>query len=248
MKPIIGITTYGRYEKDLANPYYDHHFSLPALYIDAIRRAGGIPFLIPPGETDWEEILATVDGILITGGADIDPERYGGDRSHPKLTRLDAERDEMELDLVRHLTDVTPAPTLCICRGMQVMNVALGGSLHEHVADVHPDDVHRSDDGGWTIQPVEVLQTSLLAEVMQATEVATYSGHHQGVKTLAAGLRVAAVASDGIIEAIEHPEMPWMLGVQWHPEITAAEDPTQQRLFDELVAEARKRRIRRSGR
>ncbi|MCB0008878.1 MAG: gamma-glutamyl-gamma-aminobutyrate hydrolase family protein, partial [Anaerolineales bacterium] len=84
--------------------------------------------------------------------------------------------------------------------------------------------------------------SSLLAEVMGATQVATYSGHHQGVKTLAQGLKVAASASDGIVEAIEHPGMPWLIGVQWHPEITAAEDPTQQRLFDELVAEAARRR------
>ena len=241
MRPIIGITTYGRFEKDLANPYYEHHFSLPTLYIDAVRRAGGLPFLIPPGESAWEEVLAVVDGVLITGGADINPELYGGDGSHPKLTRLDHERDEMELSLVRHLVDVTPAPTLCICRGMQVLNVALGGSLYEHVADVHPEDVHRGPDGGWTVQPVEVVPSSLLAEVMGATQVATYSGHHQGVKTLAAGLKISASASDGIVEAIEHPSLPWMIGVQWHPEITAAEDPTQQRLFDELVAEAARR-------
>lgn len=248
MKPIIGITTYGRYEKDLANPYYEYHFSLPALYIDALRRAGGLPFLITPGESDWEQVMATVDGLVISGGADIDPRRYGGDPSHPKLTRLDPERDEMELGLIRFLTDVTPAPTLCICRGMQVLNVALGGTLHEHVADVYPEDVHRSDDGGWTVQPVEVRPSSRLAEIMGATEVATYSGHHQGVKELAAPLQVVATASDGIVEAVEHPGVPWLVGVQWHPEITAADDPTQQRLFDELVAEAarvRAKRVRR---
>jgi putative glutamine amidotransferase len=237
MKPIIAVTTYGRYEKDLANPWYKEHFSLPAMYIDAIRRAGGIPLLLPPGEEDLTAVLAAVDGVLITGGSDIRPIEYGGNSQHPQLTVHDPERDKLELTLVRHLVNGTRLPTLCICRGEQVLNVALGGTLHEHVADLHPEDIHRNEDV-WARQEVNVVPTSLLAEVMQATTVVTCSGHHQAVKEVAPGLRIAATAPDGIIEAIEHPGMPWMLGVQWHPEVTAAEDPTQQRLFDELVREA----------
>ncbi|MEM7114466.1 MAG: gamma-glutamyl-gamma-aminobutyrate hydrolase family protein [Chloroflexota bacterium] len=238
MKPIIAITTYGRYEKELATPYYQYHFALPAMYIDAIRRAGGIPFLVPPGEENWDDVLETVDGVLITGGADVNPAEYDGNTTHEKLTRLDPERDKTELTLVQELTNGQYLPTLCICRGMQVLNVALGGSLHEHVADVHPEDIHRGPDGGWTVQEAFVHPQSLLAEVMQAESVATYSGHHQAIKQLGENLNVSATAADGIIEAIEHANLPWLIGVQWHPEITAAEDVTQQRLFDELVQEA----------
>jgi putative glutamine amidotransferase len=239
MKPIIAVTTYGRYEKDLANPWYKLHFSLPALYVDAVRRAGGVPLLLPPGETDVAAVLATVDGLLVTGGVDIHPAQYGGDSQHPQLTHFDTERDALELALVQEVIgNGRPLPTLCICRGMQVLNVALGGTLHEHVADLHPHDIHRGDDGGWTVQEVNIIPTSLLAEVMQATTVATYSGHHQAVKGLGTGLRVVATAVDGITEAVEHPDMPWLLGVQWHPEITAADDATQQQLFDELVQAA----------
>lgn len=242
MKPIIAVTTYGRFEKDTANPYYQHHFCMPTLYIDAVRRAGGVPFLLPPGEADWEAVLATVDGVLITGGADINPAEYGGDTAHPQLTTLDWERDKSELELVRRLANGRFLPTLAICRGMQVVNVALGGTLHEHVADVYPADIHRGADGGWTVQTIDVQPSSLLAEVIQAERVASYTGNHQAVRVVAPGLRVSATAADGVIEAIEHTGLPWLLGVQWHPEKSAADDPAQQRLFDELVQEAARRK------
>ncbi len=241
MKPIIAITTYGRYEKRLDSAYYDDYFVLPSLYVEAVRRAGGIPFLLVPGEEDWESTLAAVDGIVISGGADIHPDEYGGNAEHEELEITDRERDKSELTLVNHLLNGRHVPTLFICRGMQVLNVALGGSLYEHVADVHPEDIHRSENGGWTVQEAEVIGSSLLAEVMQATKVATFSGHHQAIKELAPDLRVSATAADGIIEAVEHVNIPWLIGVQWHPEITAAEDPSQQRLFDGLVREARRR-------
>ena len=238
MKPIIAITTYGRYEKDISTPWYKEHYSLPALYIDAVRRAGGIPLLLPPGEENVAKVLARVDGVLVTGGADIHPEAYQGNSEHPELTDLDAERDEMELALIHYLIDESKLPTLCICRGMQVLNVALGGSLHEHVADKLTEDIHRGKDGVWTTHTVNVLPGSLPAKVMQTDQVSTYSGHHQAIKELAIDLRVSATAPDGVIEAVEYPELPWIFGVQWHPEITAASDPTQQRLFDALVQEA----------
>ncbi|MCA9995303.1 MAG: gamma-glutamyl-gamma-aminobutyrate hydrolase family protein [Anaerolineales bacterium] len=245
MKPIIAITTYGRFEKETASPYYQHHFCLPTLYIDAVRRAGGIPFLLPPGEADLAAALAAVDGVLITGGGDVDPAEYGGNVEHPTLGGIDWERDESELKLVRMVANNGRfLPTLAICRGMQVVNVALGGSLYENIADVRPEDIHRGDDGGWTMHTVEVLPSSLLAEVVQAERVTIYSGNHQAVKVVAPGLRAAATAADGMIEAIEHTGLPWLLGVQWHPEKSAAEDPTQQRLFDELVQEAARRKVK----
>jgi len=244
MQPIIALTTYGRYEKDLSTAWYQDHFSLPALYVDAVRRAGGVPLMLPPGANYIAALLASVDGVIVTGGADIHPASYGGNMQHPQLTLLDTERDKFELTLVRHLIANEKVPTLCICRGMQILNVALGGSLHEHVADNLPKDIHRGEDGGWTLHEVSIKPASLLAAVTQDTTVVAYSGHHQAIKNIASDLLVSAVASDGVIEAVEHTDLPWMLGVQWHPEITAAEDPAQQRLFDVLVQEAAKNKSR----
>ena len=238
MKPIIALTTYGRYEKDLSNPWYKEHFSLPALYIDAVRRAGGIPILLPPGEEDLESVLARVDGLIITGGIDVHPSTYGGDTTHPELSNFDDQRDHLELDLVRHLLDAKKIPSLYICRGVQILNIALGGTLHEHVADTIPKDIHRGDDGVWRVHDIHIEADSLAAKVMGSEKVSTYSGHHQAIKKLASNLRITATAPDGVIEAVEHTQIPWMLGVQWHPEITAEHDPTQQRLFNALVQEA----------
>ena len=235
MKPIIAVTTYGRYEKDISTAWYKEHYSLPALYIDAVRRAGGIPLLLPPGEENIAKVLTVVDGVLVTGGADIHPEVYQGNPEHSEMAELDHERDEMEIALIQYLVDERKLPTLCICRGMQVLNVALGGTLHEHVADTLPEDIHRGEDGGWTTHEVNLIPESLPAKVMQANTVITYSGHHQAINELAIDLRVSATAPDGVIEAVEHIAMPWIFGVQWHPEITAASDPTQQRLFNALV-------------
>ncbi|MCP4142300.1 MAG: gamma-glutamyl-gamma-aminobutyrate hydrolase family protein [Chloroflexi bacterium] len=240
MKPIIALTSYGRYEKDLSNPWYKEHFSLPALYIDALRRAGGIPLLIPPGEKDIAAILSIVNSVIVTGGADIHPSIYGGNSEHPQLTDFDRERDTLELALVHHLLEVPKIPSLYICRGMQILNIALGGTLHEHVADAIPEDIHRGDDGVWRMHGVRIKPKTLAASVMGSEEISTTSGHHQAIKELASDLKISATAPDGVIEAVEHKSAPWMLGVQWHPEITAKEDPTQQRLFDALVKEAMK--------
>lgn len=240
MKPVIALTTYGRYEKDLATVYHKYQFSVPAPYVDAVRRAGGLPLLLPPGENDWEALLATVDGVLISGGADLSPSTYGGDNGHEALTALDWERDQSELSLIRTVVEsdnprIRAIPTLCVCRGIQVLNVALGGSLYEHIADIRTEDIHRGPQGGWAIHDVDVVPASLLAKAMKATHVTTNSGHHQAIKEVASGLTVTATAPDGIIEAVEHEELPWLLGVQWHPEASADVDPTQQRLFDALV-------------
>ena len=239
MKPIIGITTYGRNEVPIDSRYYDAYYAVPAAYVDAVRRAGGVAVLLAPGEVDWTHALAALDGLVITGGADIEPARYGGDNEHPDLTRLAPDRDASDFALLQTLLDRVDAPTLCICRGMQVLNVALGGSMHEHIPDVQPVDIHRGDDDGWTVQPLTALADSKVATAMQAQQVATFSGHHQAVKKVAADLRVTATAPDGIIEALEHTAHPWLVGVQWHPECSAHEDETQQRLFDALVEKAK---------
>ena len=138
-------------------------------------------------------------------------------------------------------------PTLCICRGMQLLNVVLGGSLHEHIPDLQAEDIHRSAEGGWIVQPLCALPSSKVATAMQSPQVATYSGHHQAVKSVAPNLQITATAPDGIIEALEHSEHPWLVGVQWHPECSAHEDLSQQRLFDALVEKARACRKQRQG-
>lgn len=238
IKPRIGITTGGRSEGYIKSRHYDEFYSLPAPYVDAVRRAGGIPLLIPPGENDWGAILPLLDGVIVTGGTDIDPIEYGGDRSNPHVLPADRERDRSELGLLRWLLDEGDKPLLCICRGLQALNVAAGGTLHEHIPDIRADDIHRNEAGLWAMQEVQVESDSLIAEVMGLTALRTSSGHHQAVKDLAPRLRVVASAADGIIEALELPGHPWLIAVQWHPEVTAAHDPSQQALFDALTQKA----------
>ena len=243
--PVIGLTTYGRHETGFKTTHYAEWFAIPTLYVDAVRRAGGIPVLLPPGESSWDAILNILDAVVVIGGGDIHPDNYNGNNTHPQLARLDAERDASELALVAKLAGESPIPTLCICRGMQVANVALGGTLHEHVEDIVLEDIHRGVDKGWTVQPLRAEPGSKLAEIMKAIEVATYSGHHQALKELGEGLSVTATAEDGIIEAVELTGHPWFIAVQWHPEVSASEDATQQRIFDELVKIAREIRPKR---
>jgi putative glutamine amidotransferase len=238
MKPIIGISTYGRDERKIKTRYYDEFFYLPTHYVDAVRRAGGRPLLLPPGSDDWQAWLGLIDGLIISGGGDISPTAYRGRADHKAIAGVDLDRDASEIALLKEVTGPRPMPVLCICRGMQILNVARGGTLHEHIPDVREEDIHRAADGGWALQPVQVAPDSLLAEVMGATSVTTHSGHHQAVKDLGLGLEVVARAADGIPEALALPGHPWLIAVQWHPEMSAASQPTQQRIFDSLVAAA----------
>ena len=240
-KPLIGITTGGRSEGYIQSRHYREFFSTPAPYVDAVRRAGGIALLLPAAVSEWEQLLPLLDGIVVTGGTDIDPVEYGGNHRHPNVLPPDRERDRSELALARRLLDEGLTPTLCICRGLQVLNVAAGGTLHEHIPDIRADDIHRDEAGLWAMQDVHVKPDSLMATVMGKTALHTSSGHHQAVRDLGAGLRVVAEAEDGIIEALEAPAHPWLIAVQWHPEVTAAHDKSQQALFDGLVENARKR-------
>jgi len=240
-KPAIGITTGGRSEEYIKSRHYDAFFSTPAPYVDAVRRAGGMPLLIPPIEDDSARILPLLDGVVVTGGTDIDPAEYGGDRWNPHVLPADRERDRGELGLLRRLLDEGETPLLCICRGLQALNVAAGGTLHEHIPDIRDEDIHRNEAGLWALQEVHVERDSLIAKVMGLTRLHTSSGHHQAVKQVAPGLRVAARAADGIIEALELPGHPWLIAVQWHREATAERDPSQQAPFDALVAKALER-------
>ena len=241
-RPVIGITTGGREEGYIQSRHYEQFYSTPTPYVDALRRAGANPVLLPPGNDAWRELLALLDGVVVTGGTDIDPVEYEGDSSNAHLLPVDRERDQSELTLVRHLLREKDKPLLCICRGLQVLNVAAGGSLYEHIPDIRDQDIHRNEEGLWEMQDVEVEAGSLIADVMGRTSLHTSSGHHQAVKELGRGLRVTGMAADGIIEALEMPGHPWLLAVQWHPEVTAERDPSQQAIFDALVEKARELR------
>jgi putative glutamine amidotransferase len=225
--PLIGITTYGRNAED--------KFTLPAAYVEAVRRAGGIPLLIPPGEVHLDELLSTLDGLILSGGGDIDPAHYGSD-GHPTIYMIDRERDSSELDLARRVV-ANGAPTLCICRGLQVLNVALGGTLIENLPDeVSGEITHRLEPSAPTAHTLTILPSTQLAEYLEPGAAEVISWHHQAIREVAPGLQVAAQAADGTIEAVEAPDHPWLIATQWHPEMSAGRDPRQQQLFDEYIA------------
>ena len=225
-KPLIGLTTYARNEKDA--------FSLPAPYLAAVRRAGGIPFLIAPDETELDAIVQLLSGLILTGGGDLDPKLYEG-RDHETVYMVDHERDNGEIAILKLFLEAEK-PVLGICRGMQVINVALGGSLLDHVPDHFGEKViHRMPPREPTPHKVSIDSNSRLASLLGTAECEISSWHHQALERVATELRVVGHAPDGLVEAVEWNEYPWLYAVQWHPELTAATDPVQQRLFDALV-------------
>ena len=231
-RPRIGLPTYSRAEDEKGR------FTLYAQYVDGVRRAGGLPLLLPPAAEmadELSQLLDLCDGWVLTGGGDVDPTLYGG-RSHETIYNVDPERDACELDLIRAILE-HKQPALCICRGMQLLNVALGGTLIEHLPE--DDLAHRAPPRVPVRHPIEVAPDSRLAQVLGETRMEPFSWHHQAVRDLAGGLRVVARAPDGVIEAVEDDERPELLCVQWHPELSAHEEQTQQRLFDGLVELAR---------
>jgi len=236
MKPLIGLTTYGRNDFDEDTP----RFCTPAVYCDAIARAGGVPALVPPCQPDFETLAARFDGFVLIGGGDVDPRHYGG-KSHETIYMTDAERDGWELEFARRLSK-SDLPALCICRGCQVLNVALGGTLIEHLPDEVGEELsHRAPPRKPTEHAVTIEAGSKLAELVGDTVCNTVSWHHQAVREAAPGLKVVARAADGTIEAVELPGHPFMVAVQWHPELSAERDPVQQGLFNRLVDAARQR-------
>lgn len=201
-------------------------------YVDAIQRAGGIPVVIPPNEDESavRETIDRCDGMVLLGGGDVDPRNYG-QTERARLFGVNPFLDSFEINAVRHALSVD-MPVLAICRGHQILNVALGGTLVQHLENF---EEHRG-----VLHPVSVVAGSRVAAAMCTTEPLAMSYHHQAIDTPADSLRVIATTADGTIEAVEHPGKRWVVGVQWHPEDTAHEDPANQGLFDAVVAAARR--------
>lgn len=227
--PLIGITTYNRNEAG--------DISLPGAYLDAVQKAGGVPILLPPHQAPLERLLTKIDGFILAGGGDIDPSLYGG-AHHPTIYAVDTDRDAFELALAKAALK-RQIPILGICRGMQMLSVASGAALIPHVPDVYGDAIaHRLDQPRRpTPHPLTLAADSRLATIMQAVAITVMSWHHQAVKTLPSGWRVAAQAADGLLEAIEQEDHPWAIGVQWHPELSP-HDPAHQKLFKALILAA----------
>jgi putative glutamine amidotransferase len=210
---------------------------VPAAYVRAVTRAGGVPLLVPPGAA-YEETLDSVDGLIFSGGSDLDPELYGED-AHPETDGWVRERDDFELGLMQAAL-ARDVPLLAICRGSQVLNVALGGDLEQHVPDRVETNVHKETPGVFADHDVAVLPGTKLSSIV-GERADVKSHHHQGYGDLGTGLREAARAPDGTIEALEDPSRRFTLGVLWHPE--EGEDLA---LFEALVREAAEYRASRA--
>ena len=226
--PVIGISSYAR----TGTP---PGFTVPCRYVDAVRLAGGTPIGLLPGDSNPARYLDFLDGLILAGGGDLDPQAYGG-QPHQTLYSVSNERDTFELALVRAFLERRDRPLLCICRGMQVLNVACGGNLHIHIPDSVENAIsHRRERLGPSEHRATVEPASRLATILGTTDCLVRSWHHQAVREVGFGLRPVAWSEDGVIEAIEHDSHTWCLAVQWHPELQL-DDPAQQRLFSEFVS------------
>ncbi len=230
-RPIIGITSY-------AQPARWGVWDLPAaliplFYVESVEQAGGRALLIPPSEVGTEETLDVLDGLIFSGGIDIDPAQYGAER-HPATDPAQVRRDAGELRLLEAALD-RDIPTLAICRGFQLLNVLRGGDLIQHLPEHVGHEGHRETLGVFSQHPVDVKEGTRLEAILGPRHGAVNSSHHQGVGRVGAGLVESAFAEDGSLEAIEDPSKTFALGVLWHPEMEADD----KRLFEALVVEAR---------
>lgn len=239
--PVIGITSYARDESELPC------FSLPVGYVDRVVAAGGDPVILPPAMPEPARLLDCLDGLVLSGGGDVSPMAYGGDH-HETVYAVSEERDRFEFELLRAALQRNDVPILCICRGLQVLNVVLGGSLHEHLPDALGETVaHRIPPRQTSRHRVRLEAQSRLAEIFGCLTLDVLSWHHQGIERLGEGLRAVGWAEDGLIEAVEHRAHSWCIGVQWHPEMEWL-DRRQDRLFVALVEAAQNRARRKHGR
>ena len=236
--PLIGITTGIRADEDGFERLVLGH-----TYVDAVIRAGGIPVMIPANlpTSMFAEVMDRVDGLIFPGGPDIDPVLFHGD-AHPRVYGIDARRDTLELDLTRMAVSAKK-PFLGICRGIQVINVALGGTLYTDIEAFAPGgekhDFHPGHPYDYKAHPVTVTEDSLLHKIVNSGAVRVNSLHHQAIKDVAPVLNPIGYSHDHLVEAVELPGHPFALGVQWHPE-WLPEEPQMQAIFRELIKAAGK--------
>ncbi|MCD4673510.1 MAG: gamma-glutamyl-gamma-aminobutyrate hydrolase family protein [Anaerolineaceae bacterium] len=215
--PLIGITTFRSKKEGKAAEH-----SLSEMYVQAVTRAGGVPVLIPVELTQTEAAVLGVrlDGLLLSGGGDVLPERYGS-QPHPKVGSVDTKRDELEISLVQ-MAARQGWPFLGICRGIQVVNVALGGTLYEDIATQCDNPLRHAYYPDWPrdhrAHAVKAQPDSRLVQIIGSQKFEVNSLHHQGLREVASDLRAVAWAPDGVVEAVELPGHPFGLAVQWHPE------------------------------
>lgn len=235
--PLIAVAAY-RLPRGRITGWDATAIAVPEYYLDAVKRAGGRPALISGPDTDpAEAVLEPFDGLLVVGGGDVDPSKYGA-KAHPKIYGTDPQRDEFEFGLVRAAIEAD-APVLAICRGIQVLNVALGGTLVQHLPDAPGLISHGrpNEPQPWVEHELKVSESSRVAQACGRVAFTARAAHHQAVDGVGEGLSAAAWTEDGVVEAVEG-DRGWVVGVQWHPERTAHEDETQQALFDAFVGEA----------
>lgn len=238
LAPVIGLVggellvTYG--------PWRERAAMVPADYLHAVARAGGVPVVFSPTPGAAAALITRIDALVLTGGADLDPTLFGAER-HPEAQKSDPVRDRFEFELLEAATD-RGLPVLAICRGIQALNVWRGGTLHQHLPDIGASPDHLGPAGAYgqhrvSLDPASGLRTIVGRDVL---DVPTH--HHQAVDRVGAGLVPCAWAEDGTVEGLEDPDAPYLVGVQWHPE--AGEHPE---LFESLVAAAAApgRRLRR---
>jgi gamma-glutamyl-gamma-aminobutyrate hydrolase PuuD len=229
-RPRIGLTTYLERAQCFA---WDTQFALlPMTYVEAIAAAGATPVLLPPVKDGDDDPGTWLDGLVFSGGADIDPSRYG-EQPHPETWNTRPWRDEWELRLLHRALDAD-LPVLGVCRGVQLLNVALGGSLLQHVPDAVRHDAHRPGPGVFGSTRVQLRDGSRLARTL-GPNVTARCHHHQALARVAAELDAVGWADDGTVEAVEMRGRRFVVGVQWHPE----EDVTVPALFDAFVSAAR---------
>lgn len=236
-KPLIGVTTRNAKDSD-GNPTV----TVGHNYVRAIVEAGGLPFLIPCmlDEEDFNDIYSRLDGILFTGGGDVSLEYFSGS-DHPRIGDVDEMRDFTEISLLRTAAD-DGKPMLGICRGAQVMNIALGGTLYTHIIDQLKGAVDHDYPGNLRttlVHPVNVDESAKAAEIFGEILLHVNSLHHQGLKDIAPRLKAVGYSPDGLPEVVEMPDHPYAVAVQWHPE-WLTDQPAMQRLFKSFVTASSK--------
>ena len=234
-KPVIGVTTSFDDKSNLQNQ------TVNPFYIEAIEKAGGEPLILDfltPLE-DIPSVLEKLDGVLLIGGGDYEPELYGAERD-PLCDESCLVKDRYELELTRQAAKMG-VQVLGICRGVQTINVAFGGTLFQHVPDV-TGKVHQQKPGNVYWHDIHTVPGTLTARLIGKDVIATNSYHHQAVDKIGEGLRVGAYSKDGIVESLESlPGASWVFGLQWHPERTVGKDEYSLRFFSALIEEAAKR-------